>query len=165
MKYYQYIGLFLLLGCLLTGCAGSQNLGKLVQAAEVTQIIETASVLPDHTYYFAGSRSEPDAIIAINNSFTLKEGKSWTRVDNIANQLESWNRQIDNAHRIPFESEGPITLSPYYTGAKIITPDGRQAGIWYSRHDHTVIESPDPSTVIIYAPDVPVEIEVIRPGI
>lgn len=151
MKFFNYLASVLLFCFLAGGCATSQPQGKLVLAGDVTRLIESATVLPDHTYYYTGPQDKPDAIIAIDNRFTL-QSKYWIKVEDVAAQLEKWNRLIDNAHRIPFEQEGPITLSPFYRGARIMTPDGKQAGIWYSRHEHTVIQFPDPATIIIYAP-------------
>lgn len=158
MKFSQSVIILLLLFILLAGCAASQNQGKLVRTGEVTQFIESATVLPGYTYYFTGPEAEPDAIIAIDNRFTL-QSKYWIKVDDVAEQLKSWNRYIDNDYRIPNEQEGPWFLSPFYRGAWIMTPDGSQAGLWYSRHDYTVVQFPDPSTIIIHAPIVPVERE------
>ena len=60
-------------------------------------------------------------------------------------QLRDWNRRIDNAHRISFA----------YKGARIMTPDGREAGVWYSKYEHTVIRFPDAATILIYTPTTP----------
>lgn len=156
MKYVQAVALLLVLCFLSAGCASSRNGGKLVRAGEVTQLIESATVLPDHTYYYTGPRAKPDAIIAIDNRFSL-QGKYWTRVDDPAGQLKEWNRYIDNRHRVPYEQEGPKSVSPFYHGARIMTPDGREAGLWYSRHGHTVVRFPEPGTIAVHAPTAPVE--------
>lgn len=155
MKFSQpIIALFLLL-FLTGGCASttSQNWGKIEQSGEITQLVESATVLSDHTYYYTGPQAEPDAIIAIDNQYTL-QSKYWIKVDDVAKQLNDWNRIIDNAHRVP--GQNTRTRTRYsYEGAKIMTPDGKEAGIWYSRHDSTVVQFPDPSSIIIYAPVVP----------
>jgi len=140
--------LFLLLFCLLpvlTGCAASGNFGKLVRNAEITKAFENATVMPGHTYYYSGPEAKPDAIIALDNSFTLaNEKKFWIKVDITEEQLRSWNLIIRNDTRIRF---------PYY-GSRILTPDGRDAGAWYSKYDYTVIKTPSPQEIIIYTPDV-----------
>ncbi|MFZ5797244.1 MAG: hypothetical protein ACYCYR_08870 [Desulfobulbaceae bacterium] len=133
-----------LLLLLLTGCAplaprGQQ--GRLIRSDEVRKIFESNTVLPDHAYYYTGPEAEPEAIIAIHAAYTM-QGRYWYRVDPTPAQLQSWNRMIDNAHR--FRSS--------YRGARIMTPDGRQAGVWYSLFDHTVIRFPDEQTILIYTP-------------
>ena len=163
MKLLQYILHVLLCYFLLTGCATIENQGQLVRSGEVTQLVESATVLSNHTYYYTGPQVEPDAIIAINNQYAL-QAKYWIKVDDVAAQLEDWNRYIDNDHRVPFEKEGPWNISPFYTGAKIMTPDGKQAGIWYSRLDYTVIHFPEPSTIVVYAPFIPVGTEPVSQG-
>ena len=154
MKLTQSLVTLLLLSFLAGGCASKaekQNWGKIVQAGEATQLVESATVLPDHTYYFTGPEAGPDAIIAIDNRLTL-ESKYWIKVDKVAEKLKDWNRYIDNAHSFK-SSNARVMLR--YEGFWIMTPDGKQAGLWYSRHDNTVIQFPDPSTIIIYAPVIP----------
>jgi len=156
MKLTQSLVALLLLSFLAGGCATKaekQNWGKIVQTDEATQLVESATVLPDHTYYFTGPEAGPDAIIAIDNSFTL-QSKYWIKVDNVAEKLKDWNRYIDNDHRFK-GSNVRARMMLRYGGFWIMTPDGKQAGLWYSRHDTTVIQFPDPSTIIIYAPVIP----------
>ncbi len=156
MKFSQFILSLLLLCFLAWGCATHQNYGKLVRADEVAQLVESATVLPDHTYYYTGPEWEPDAIIAIDNRYTL-QSKYWIKVDNAAEKMMDWERIIDNAHRIPGEHGSWIRNT--YAGARILTPDGQEAGLWYSRHDYTVVQFPDASTIILYAPLDPFETE------
>ena len=40
----------------------------------VAQDFEQARVFPDHTYYYIGSVSQPDGVIAIDQRFRLREG-------------------------------------------------------------------------------------------
>ncbi|HHO47902.1 MAG TPA: hypothetical protein ENN06_05550 [Desulfobacteraceae bacterium] len=129
---------------ILTGCAG--GVGKpllLSRTLEVNDIIESATILPGHRYYYAGPESKPDVIIAIDEKYTFRQSIHWHEVTPTEELLRSWNRIIDNRYRIKF---------PYY-GAWILTPDGQKAGIWYSQHTNTVIEYPTPGEIIIYRPD------------
>ena len=131
----------------LAGCAGVQPQGPpggLVHTDEVTRLFEAGAVPPDHGYYYCGPEAEPDAIIGIRTGFTL-QGHYWQQVDLTPKQLSDWNRRIDNAHRISFA----------YKGARIMTPDGREAGVWYSKYEHTVIRFPDAATILIYTPTTP----------
>lgn len=149
MIRYLYSGCtVVLLSYLLGGCAIPPNQGKLVRSFEVGQLIEAGTVLPEHTYYYTGPEAEPDAIIAIDNRYTL-QSKYWLAVENVEDRLAEWNGYIDN----------PSRYRKMYTGARIMTPDGQVAGIWYSRYTHTVVRYPDPSTIIVFTPYVPLENE------
>lgn len=140
-EFFQLLFALFVMSSLAVGCAVPKNHGKMVRADEVAKNVESATVLPNHTYYFTGPEAQPDVIIAINNSFTL-QSKYWIKVDDVENKLKDWNRLIDNAHRV----------RNVYEGFHIMTPDGRQAGIWYSEYDYTVVQFPDPSTIILYTP-------------
>lgn len=132
---------------LLGGCAGTVppgEKGSLILADEVTKLFEANTVLPDHVYYYSGPEAEPEAIIAIRTGFAF-QGNYWYQVAISQEQLKAWNRRIDNAHR--------IRLS--YKGARIMAPDGRQAGVWYSLAEHTVIRFPDANTILMYTPSPP----------
>ncbi len=147
MKYLRFFGLAgIFLGFISAGCAIPENQGRLVRSFEVAKLVEEAIVLPDHTYYYTGPEARPDAIIAIDNRYELKS-KYWIRVDNVEEKLADWNYFIDNKWR----------YSKFYEGAQIMTPDSEQAGIWYSRYDHTVVRYPDPNSIIVYKPYVPVQ--------
>ena len=137
------LALLLLLG----GCAAVQpqgEQGRLILADEVRNIFESNTVLPDHVYYYSGPEAEPEAIIGIHDGFTL-QARYWQQISLSQGQLQSWNRRIDNAHRIKLS----------YKGFRIMTPDGRQAGVYYSKYEHTVTRFPDEKTIIIYTPGPP----------
>ena len=146
MRYLNLFWTIFLLGVVMTGCAVPQNQGRLDRSFEVMHSVEAGKVLDGHTYYYTGPEAEPDAIIAINNRYDLKS-KYWIRVENVEEQLADWNYFIDNSTR----------FAEAYEGARIMTPDGQEAGIWYSRYDHTVVRFPDASSIIVYIPVVPLE--------
>lgn len=138
-KYMVTTGAILLLA----GCAVLGRQPLLARSLEVNKIIESATILPDHRYYYAGPEAKPDVIIAIDRKFTFQESVHWHEVTPTPELLQSWNRIIDNAYRIKY---------PYY-GAWIMTPDGGKAGIWYSKYRNTVVKYPAPDQIIIYRPD------------
>lgn len=140
--------LWILLFSLLSGCAGSQlqsEKGYLNLTNDVTRLFETNTVLPDHVYYYSGPEAEPEAIIGIQAGFAF-QGKYWQKVDSPQGQMMAWNRRIDNPNRIRLA----------YKGARIMTPDGRQVGVWFSIIEHTVVRFPDAKTILIYAPSPPI---------
>lgn len=148
MKNIFLVTLIVLVSFLVTGCAVPKNQGRLAQSFEVTQLVESGAVLPGHTYYYTGPEVMPDAIIAVDNRYALKS-KYWIQVDNVEEQLAEWNRYIEN--------DSVFRYTDAYSGAWLTTPDEQRAGIWYSKYDHTVVRFPDASSIIIYAPVVPVE--------
>ncbi|MHB8808701.1 MAG: hypothetical protein ACYC9M_01640 [Desulfobulbaceae bacterium] len=136
-----------LLLLLLGGCAASTPQGQqggLVPTDAVRIIFESNTVLPNHVYYYSGPEAEPEAIIGIHADFTL-QGRYWHKIDLTVEQLQSWNKRIDNAHRIRFA----------YKGARIMTPDGRQAGVWYSKFEETPLCFQDKNTILMDTPDPP----------
>lgn len=141
MKFTQCVRVVVCLCFFAGGCAIPANQGRMIRSGEVAQLIESATVLPDHVYYYTGPEAGPDAIIALDNRYTLKS-KYWIRVDAVAEQLKLWNRLLDNDTRI---------TNPY-EGAWIMTPNDRRAGIWYSKYDQNLVRFPDSSTIIIYTP-------------
>ena len=130
---------------ILTGCATSKTNGTLSRSEEITNTFENSTVVPDHTYYYTGPEAQPDAIIGIGNSYTLQQSdkKFWVKVDISEKILQDWNLIIDNDTR---------SKSSYY-GSGIMTPDGKQVGIWYSKYRYTVVKFPAANTVVIYTPD------------
>lgn len=141
---------------LLGGCAATKQQGLeggLVHSDEVGKIFESNTVLPDHVYYYSGPEAEPEAIIGIHASFTL-QARYWHQIPLTREQLQAWNRRIDNDHRIRFA----------YKGARIMTPDGRQAGIWYSKFENTASCFPDGKTIILNTPEPPPVRGTIRPS-
>jgi hypothetical protein len=118
--------------------------GSLLRNDEVTKLFEGGTVLPDHVYYYCGPEAEPEAIIAIQAGFAF-QGQYWYQVAISPGQLQAWNRRIANEQRIRLA----------YKGAKIMTPDGRQAGVWYSPVENTVVRFPDAQTILIYTPTPP----------
>jgi len=132
---------FILLGLLSGGCAISGDYGQFVRSVEVDALIESAKVLDDHAYYFTGPEARPDAIIAIENSRTLTS-KYWIRVDDVQEKLLWWNHLLQN----------DTLFMSAYEGYWILAPDGRRAGVWYSRYDQSVVRFPDAATIILYTP-------------
>lgn len=143
MNTTRIIWILLFIFSLSAGCAVS-NQARVVRSNDVNQLVESATVLPGHTYYYTGPEARPDAIIAIEDRYTLVS-KYWIPVDISEEILADWNDFIDNDSR--FRS--------LYEGHWILTPEGQRAGFWYSQYDHSVIRFPDPSTIIIYTPFIP----------
>ena len=59
----------------------------------VAEQFERATLLPDHTYYFFGMPSQPDAVIAIDNRFRMTS-RVWSEVRIDQKQLDDWAFQF-----------------------------------------------------------------------
>jgi hypothetical protein len=140
-KMETHAALLLVLILSLGGCA--HNYGRLQPSSAVTAIFKTDRILPDHKYYFAGPDGWPDAIIAVNKEFTLVSDQ-WTA-------FEPTPRRLRNLMDYAQTHYGTDTHHfPY--GYKILAPDGRKVGVWYSIWDWTTIEMPADNEVMIYPP-------------
>ena len=73
----------------LAGCAASGAAGRLQLSTAVSKDFESATVLPDHSYYTTGSEMNPDAVIAIHKRFTLVTDR-WRAVSATEKNLKDW---------------------------------------------------------------------------
>lgn len=140
-KIETHAALLFMLILVLGGCAGSY--GRLQPSSAVTAIFKADQILPDHKYYFTGPDGWPDAIIAVNKDFTLVTDH-WTEFEPSPQRLR---RLTDYAHTHYGDNTQHF---PY--GYKILAPDGRKVGVWYSIWDWTTIEMRSDHEVMIYPP-------------
>lgn len=125
----------------LSGCVQAGPSGKWTKNADDAQVFESKTLLKGHTYYYRGRETAPDSIIAIDNSYTLKT-KVWSKVEITQKMLDDWMYWLTIT---------PSIMCPYYGGA-ILTPDGRKAGIWYSRKLITTVKTLEPGVLQVYPP-------------
>jgi hypothetical protein len=131
-----------LLILVLAGCAG--RYGNFVYDEAVDQVFENLTVLPGHRYYITGPESRPDAIIAIDQRYTLKSNY-WKPVEMTPEKLKHW---IDNPAR-----RG--RFYPYTYGRYILSDQGQRIGLWYSLRDYrafATVKMLDATTVQISTP-------------
>ena len=133
------IGLGLLF--LLCSCANS-NYGKLEASQEVTKIFDNRQILSDHSYYYSGMQSLPDAIVGIHSGYLLKS-KTWQPVDFSSFLLGKLVDRMEYVHMV------------IPRGAWILGPDGNRIGVWYSAQYQTTIRVGQDNHVVIAAPPPP----------
>lgn len=126
----------------LAGCAAGPPGGKWEIEPEVLQLFESGTVLPDHTYYYLGSITAPDSVIAIDHRFTLRT-RVWAQIDLTEHMLNGWLQW----HRTEHYGAGCE-----YRGGVILTPDGQRAGFWYSRNIINIVRMPEPGVIEVYQP-------------
>lgn len=125
----------------LAGCAAPVPSGLWQEESDVQQLFESGQLLPNHTYYYLGSFAAPDSVIAVSNQFTLRS-RVWAQVDMTEARLNGWLQWWRT------ERYGACD----YHGGRIIAPDGRQAGVWYSQNVFNIIHLPEPGVIEVYKP-------------
>ena len=124
-------------------CGCSENYGRLQRSREVDQIFKTYRVLPDHQYYYTGPEGRPDAIMGIQNEYTL-ETTQWTQFNASDDILKKW---VDT---INFHHSTRVRYYPY--GFFILDPAGSRLGIWYSIWDGTTVIMKDDKHIQVFPP-------------
>lgn len=132
------VGMILLAGCALGNGA---NYGMLRWSRDVERAFEALEVLPDCKYYYSGPDARPDAIIGIQEAYTLKS-RYWKAVDLTPIQLGAWIEWMTDFRGF---STGSF-------GADLLDPNGKRLGIWYSSHDRTTIEMMTDTLVVVHPP-------------
>ncbi len=133
--------LFLLVLFSLTGCANTGTLG-FKYSREVASKFETPVLLPDHTYYFYGSETEPDAVVALDNRYQMNS-KVWSRVDITQEQLEKWAFQFDTY---------PGWFNCPYRGVVLFATDGNKVGAGYSKWTFSITKITAPGEIVVFPP-------------
>jgi len=128
---------------LLSGCVATENFGNMVRSTEVAGLFESATVLPDHTYYYAGPEARPDAIIGLTNSIRFKN-TFWHSVADPQQKLADWHTMLGTTSQPGTEN--------YYFGSWIYGPDGEKLGVWYGYVDYSPVKKVDENTYTIYTP-------------
>jgi len=143
----NYVGffalLFLFVSFFIGGCASNIPTGQWESDLGVKNNFETGTAVPNHTYYYWGSYNSPDAIIAIDNHYTLREGNVWAKAEGVPDDsLKKWFSL--------YKTKGE--RQAFYSGGVISAPDGRQAGIWYSLCANNIVQMPTPRELVIFQP-------------
>ncbi len=136
MLFFSFV-----LPCTLAGCVMPNP--SFQYSREVDQLFETATLIADHTYYYRGSELDPEAVIAIDNTFTMSS-KVWAKVDINQKILDNWKfeaRYYAGWFNCP------------YQGVKLFAQDGSQVGVGYSKWTFSVVKSVGPNAITVYPPD------------
>jgi hypothetical protein len=125
----------------LSGCAMS-NYGKLESSPDITRAFEAYQIMPDHTYYYRGTFSNPFIIAGIDKNFDLNS-KLWVEIDT---QSQDFRTLID---RISLQGTGRA-ITP--VGFNILDHSGRNIGVWYSAIRAAAIEVNENGQIVNLAP-------------
>ena len=129
-------------GLVCISCAAPHPSGRWLGERAVRLAFEEGRVFPHHRYYYVGSRSQPDGVIAVDERFTLKDGPIWTEIQVDEAQLADWR---DSWRAISFRF-------CRYMGGVILTPDGQRAGYWYSPFLYNHVWRDEEGRLIVHQP-------------
>ncbi len=119
------------------------SFGRLDFQIKVSDMFEAGQVIDNHTYYHIGPDAEPDAIMALDNAYTLAPSL-WKKTEMTSSKLLAWSHRIGNRYR----------AADIYFEAVILDADGNKLGFWYSYLKWTPIKRDKGSNrVTIYTPD------------
>jgi len=122
---------------MLIGCK-TANYGRYKVNREVEKLFNSGQVLADHTYYYTGSNTRPEAVMGIQKNYILDE-ELWNKAGDIQKNLKFWVEQMNN------------NLSA--TGYDILAPDGKQIGIYYTPWSTGPVKMGENNQVIIFLPE------------
>jgi len=129
---------------LIAGCSmysDQQPTGQWLEDEEIQKVIEKGTLFPNHTYYYLGSISAPDSFIAIDNRWQLRT-RVWAEVAMTPQRLNDW------LQRLRSEEYGVCE----YRAGRILAPDGRPVGYWYSQNPLNTIYMPANGVIEVYKP-------------
>ena len=118
------------------------NYGRLESSPDITRAFEAYQIIPDHTYYYRGTFSKPDAIAGINKNFNLNS-KLWVKIDT---QSQDFRTLID---RVSLQGSGSTTR-PW--GVRILDHSGSAVGIWYSAIRTAAVEVNENGQIVNLSP-------------
>lgn len=128
--------------------------GKLTKSEQAENMFIQHQYLNGHNYYYLGFESEPEAVLALDDSYTLKE-KRWKPMSSDTRSLENMVESMrymgcrykgytydksDNWHRL--------------SGYTILDPDGKAIGILYSCYDWFPVKMDEDRRVSIKYPGI-----------
>ena len=125
----------------LSGCAMS-NYGRLQSSPDITRAFETYQIMPNHTYYYRGTFSQPFVMVGINKNYALNS-KLWLEVDP---HSKDFRTLID---RISLQGSGGTT-QPW--GFTILDHSGNMVGVWYSAIRAAAVEVNENGQIVNLSP-------------
>ena len=91
---------------------------------DVEMNLAEGKMLPQFSYYYSGSESQPHTIIAIRKNVSFKQSL-WQPASSSAYSVREWLEAIDNPHR---------PVNDRYFGGELLGEEGDVVGMWYSKH-------------------------------
>lgn len=127
------------------GNAALKNWGKIEPDPEVGKSFETYQVNPNLNYYISGSDVYPNAILGLNNEYTLVS-TLWKKVEMTPAMLQTIVTDMKMR---------ALNINQSQFGFAVLDNRGKRIGIWYSLLSATApVRMKEDKKVIIYTPDI-----------
>ena len=134
----------LLVSAGLIGCAGS---GAFFQRSNDVAIqFQEGIILEDHRYYTGGPEAKPNALAAIHTDYTL-DSEHWREISDLTS--ESLSKLVE---RVRLVTGAEYKENSYANGARIVGPDGRVIGVWYSVTAYSQVQYLDDNRIYLSFP-------------
>ena len=128
----------------LLGCAGS---GAFFQRSnDVAITFEKGIILENHRYYAGGPEAKPNALAAIHTDYTL-DSEHWREISDLTQE-----RLAKLVEQVRFVSGAEYKEKSYTNGARIVGPDGRVIGVWYSVTAYSQVQYLDDNRIYLSFP-------------
>jgi hypothetical protein len=108
--------------------SGTQNIGSFKENPEITQGFQSHQYLPEHTYYYAGLKSRPEAVVGIHRDYRIQETSSWgsnsTKWKELETTTENLKNLVDGIDKNKRSDRQPA-------GVLLFDPARKQVGVLY----------------------------------
>ena len=133
-KLIRQIGICLLIGSLIAGCAG--NYGRYKRDAEVLQSFKDNQVPSDYRYYYFGYDTSPYAVIGVE--------KKYDAGSNLWRDVEPNSEKFNKMIRWMW---GDYGYSPF--AARILDPSGNPVGVLYTSIQEVAIKFSGDNRIVV----------------
>jgi len=139
--------MFVFVFFLLAGCATTGMYGTLDRDYELDNRFRNYEVLQDYNYYESGGYHAPNAILLIHRDYELDNSSNlWKPVPDIdSSKLKYWLSAIHN--------ERYLNKPSRYYATYILDPNGKRAGVWYSRQILATAKFSEGNRILVHTPD------------
>jgi hypothetical protein len=144
-NYIAGIAIVLLFGMI--SCSGLiRHYGIIDSSDSVTEDFERFEVNDALRYFISGSDLYPNAILGLRADARLDSKTLWREVAMTSTAMKEFVEGMKTR---------AFNLGLYLQGFKLITPDGRPVGVWYSiPQARTMLRVNDDKTIWIETPDI-----------
>lgn len=138
----------IIVALLLSGCVAGREYLPVRSAPAVESSFQSAQFEPGYTYYYFGPDSEPRALLALDERYTL-ESVFWHEFSEEA-QFNSW---IDDLNRLRGRFNDFDGVVVDYKGLNIYDPANNKIGMIYSRFHWVVAWRGEGNELVIAPPE------------
>ena len=142
VRGYAILGFCFFIAAMVSGCLGTY--GKLHWDPQVTTAFQSYEVQKDFNYYYYGVGNRTFAIAGITPDYVL-ESRMWREVKQEPEAFKSLvSRAWENSYYMPYNPRG----------AYILSPEGKQVGVWYSSLRFVTVKFGNNNRIVLI-PDTP----------